>query len=170
MLDATAKPGDGPRGPGMTMHVYTVDRHGTVTSDRGTVFVSSEPPRASQPLIVRPAPCACPGCRAEPKAGDAPSPTLSALRAEAAWFLAQETLPRHQTVTLIGTELAACLVRLIPQVERDADPCALDEARRNLDTPEQAGLAGEVERVRGLARSVVALGECYDALVGAERT
>lgn len=152
----------------MTMHVYTVDRHGTVISDRGTVFVSSEPPRAPQPLIVRPAPCACPGCRAEVKGdvGEAQSPSLPALRAEAAWVLAQETLPRHQTVTLIGTELADCLARLIPQVEQGAEPSVLAEARRSLDVPEQPGLAGEVERVRGLARSVVALGECYDAVAG----
>ncbi|MEX3103009.1 MULTISPECIES: DUF6415 family natural product biosynthesis protein [unclassified Streptomyces] len=158
-----------PCGPGMTIHVYTVDRHGTVTSDHGTVFVPSEPPRT---LFVRPAPCACPGCRAEPKNGavGAQSPTLPALRAEAAWFLAQETLPRHQTVTLIGTELAAGLVRLIPQVEQDADPRDLAEARRSLDTPERPGLAGEVERVRGLARSVVALGECYGAVAGARGT
>jgi hypothetical protein len=47
----------------MTIRVYTVDRYGTVTSDRGTVVVPHDPDARPDPLGTRYPPCACPRCR-----------------------------------------------------------------------------------------------------------
>lgn len=60
MGNATA-PAQDPPSPTMTIRVYTVDRYGTITSDRGTVSVL--------PVTELPAghgfpPCACPHHRA----------------------------------------------------------------------------------------------------------
>ncbi|QOV36945.1 hypothetical protein IM697_00230 [Streptomyces ferrugineus] len=53
------------RDPGfkMTLRVYTVDRYGAVTEERGTVGIlyGTEP----QPLMPPTQPCACPSCRTE---------------------------------------------------------------------------------------------------------
>jgi hypothetical protein len=53
-----------PRKPGvkMTIRVYTVDRHGSVTEDRGTVDIlhGQEP----LPRMSMDPPCECPRCRA----------------------------------------------------------------------------------------------------------
>jgi hypothetical protein len=59
MRNATAP---GKPGVKMTIHVYTMDRHGTRTEDRGTVDIphSSEP----LPLMSMNPPCRCPRCRA----------------------------------------------------------------------------------------------------------
>ncbi|MDX3246655.1 DUF6415 family natural product biosynthesis protein [Streptomyces sp. ME18-1-4] len=99
--------------------------------------------------------------------------------AAASWFLNQTTLPRHQTVKLFGEDFSAFLEQLIPQIEQLARRCAEDdtqalialvalagaaEARRRLGVAERPGLSGEVERVKRLARSVVALHDHYGAL------
>ncbi len=100
------------------------------------------------------------------------------MRVAATWFLAQTTLPRHQTVKLFGDDFSAHLGQLIPQIERLAEQRAkgdaqamvalagVGEARRRLGLAERPGLSGEVERVKRLARSVVALRDHYDALTG----
>ncbi|MFM9630284.1 hypothetical protein ACKI10_22015 [Streptomyces galilaeus] len=64
MTNGTAPPPVSPvQRPGITLRVYTVDRHGTVTSDTGTRMV----PPATGPLPVVPdtyyPPCQCEGCR-----------------------------------------------------------------------------------------------------------
>lgn len=104
--------------------------------------------------------------------------TGATMRAAASWFLAQETLPRHQTVKLFGEDFSAYLKQLIPQVEQlagaraEGDAQAMvalagtGEARRRLGIAQCPGLNGEVERVKRLARSVVALRDHYDALTG----
>ncbi|MCQ9178371.1 hypothetical protein KMT30_04850 [Streptomyces sp. IBSBF 2953] len=111
-------------------------------------------------------------------ADEAPPLTKSTIRAAASWFLAQETLPRHQTVKLFGDDFAASLTDLIEQVEQLAAQRGADdvpsmaalagagEARRRLSIAERPGLLGEVERVKKLARSVLALRDHYDALTG----
>jgi hypothetical protein len=60
MANATALPDHSPRG-GMTIRVYTVNRHGAVTEERGSVYVppSDQPP----PLSTAFPACGCPGCR-----------------------------------------------------------------------------------------------------------
>ncbi|MFI9149544.1 hypothetical protein [Streptomyces sp. NPDC053367] len=45
----------------MTLRVYTVDRHGTVTSDRGTIVVPPTVPLPPGDVMPR---CACQHCRA----------------------------------------------------------------------------------------------------------
>ncbi|CAL9290743.1 hypothetical protein [Streptomyces sp. SudanB182_2057] len=69
MTNGTARPQLSARGSGMTMHVYTVDRYGTVVQDRGTVTVviGDGPP----PLTLNTAfpPCACPRHRSGPAVG-----------------------------------------------------------------------------------------------------
>ncbi|MEV1063512.1 DUF6415 family natural product biosynthesis protein [Streptomyces sp. NPDC050263] len=111
-------------------------------------------------------------------AGDAPQLTKPSMRAAASWFLGQETLPRHQTVKLFGDDFRDFLEDLIPQVEELAASRGKDdvpamvalagahEARRRLSVAERPGLRGEVERVKRLARSVLALRAHYDALTG----
>ncbi|MFC9916276.1 DUF6415 family natural product biosynthesis protein [Streptomyces sp. NPDC127197] len=100
------------------------------------------------------------------------------MRAQATWFLDQRTLPRHQTVKGFAQDFHGYLERLIPQIDLLAEALPPDdvpakvalsgvgEARRRLEDPEAAGLLGEVDRVRRLARSVVALCDHYDALTG----
>ncbi|MGW2048829.1 DUF6415 family natural product biosynthesis protein [Streptomyces sp. NPDC001858] len=137
MTNGTAPPPEGPRGPGTTIRVSTVVRDGGV------------------PPLTRPS-----------------------MPAAASWFLGQETLPRHQTVKLFGDDFRDFLEVLIPQVEqlaasrgRDDVPAmvaraGIGEARRRLRLAEQPGLRGEVERVKRLARSVLALRAHHDALTG----
>lgn len=63
MMNGTASPDTSPKG-GMTMRVYTVDRYGTITRDRGTVTVAF----GNEPLPVGMdtafPPCECPRCQA----------------------------------------------------------------------------------------------------------
>ncbi|WP_190219061.1 DUF6415 family natural product biosynthesis protein [Streptomyces griseosporeus] len=61
MGNAAAAAHDSPR-PTMTIRIYTVDRHGRIISDRGTVDVR---PAAVLPVRDVWAPCACPKCRVE---------------------------------------------------------------------------------------------------------
>ncbi|WP_244313459.1 DUF6415 family natural product biosynthesis protein [Streptomyces zinciresistens] len=101
------------------------------------------------------------------------------MRAAAAWFLDQRTLPRHENLRLWSADLTAFLEHLIHETGllaaglppydvpgRVAMVC-VDEARLRLSMPEAAGLNGETQRVRCLARSVVALCDHYDTLTGA---
>ncbi|MGW4347954.1 DUF6415 family natural product biosynthesis protein [Streptomyces sp. NPDC004690] len=99
------------------------------------------------------------------------------VRAAAAWFLDQRTLPRHGTVRAFEDGFRRTLGELIPRVEQLAAASraddvhakvardALVEARRRLDEVEAAGLRGEVERVRRIAKSVLALCGHHDVLV-----
>ncbi|MFH8223339.1 DUF6415 family natural product biosynthesis protein [Streptomyces sp. NPDC018057] len=100
------------------------------------------------------------------------------VRAAAAWFLDQRTLPRHGTVRAFEDGFRRTLGELIPRVERFAaalpadDVCAkvaqdaLAEAHRRLDEEETAGLRDEVVRVRRIAKSVLALCAHHDVLAG----
>ncbi|GHF96875.1 DUF6415 family natural product biosynthesis protein [Streptomyces thermodiastaticus] len=101
-----------------------------------------------------------------------------AARAAATWFLDQKTLPRHGTVKGFEADFRQVLARLMPRVEHLAATLPADdvlravalggvgEARRRLDEPEAAGLQGEVERVKRLARSVIALCGHLESLSG----
>lgn len=58
MTNGTARPQPSARGNGMTMRVYTVDRYGRITQDRGTVTVTP----GNEPLPLTSTaypPCAC---------------------------------------------------------------------------------------------------------------
>ncbi|RSN13727.1 hypothetical protein DMH25_08010 [Streptomyces sp. WAC 01325] len=101
------------------------------------------------------------------------------MRAAAAWFLDQRTLPRHETLKLWSKDLSDFLEHLASEIEQRAAALpkadvparvamvGVGEARRRLDEPQAAGLLGETERVKRLARSVVALCDHHDALTGA---
>ncbi|CAL9316924.1 DUF6415 family natural product biosynthesis protein [Streptomyces sp. SudanB52_2052] len=112
---------------------------------------------------------------------DVPVPGVTAMRAQASWFLDQRTLPRHQATQLMARDLREFLEHLVPRIERLAAERSRDdapvpaanvalagvtEARRRMDEPEAAGLCGEVERVKSLARSVVSLCDHHDTLTG----
>ncbi|GHH04702.1 hypothetical protein [Streptomyces lanatus] len=62
MTNATA-----PRDPGvkMTLRVYTVDRYGAVTEERGTVGILRDTEPQPLPQMSPNPPCACACCRAE---------------------------------------------------------------------------------------------------------
>ncbi|MGP4088029.1 DUF6415 family natural product biosynthesis protein [Streptomyces sp. KR55] len=109
---------------------------------------------------------------------ETPAQSTATMRAAATWLLDQRTVPRHQSVKLFSQGFHGYLKQLIPQVEQLAEVlppedvpakvalAAVGEARRRLEEPEAAGLYGEVDRVRRLARSVMALCDHYDALTG----
>ncbi|MFD7281626.1 DUF6415 family natural product biosynthesis protein [Streptomyces sp. NPDC059862] len=109
---------------------------------------------------------------------EAPAPSTGLMRAQATWFLDQRTLLRHQTVKGFGQDFRGYLGQLIPRIGQLADVLPPDDvparvalvgvgvARRRLGEEGAAGLYGEVERVKRLARSVVALCDHYDALTG----
>ncbi|WP_405586011.1 DUF6415 family natural product biosynthesis protein [Streptomyces sp. NBC_01092] len=100
---------------------------------------------------------------------DTHAPSPAAMRAAVSWFLDQRTLPRHETLKLWRQDLDSFLRQLIPAVEELAVSlppsdvpgrvalAGVGEAKRRLDEPEAAGLHGETERVKRLARSVVSL-------------
>ncbi|MEU0722731.1 DUF6415 family natural product biosynthesis protein [Streptomyces sp. NPDC006140] len=105
-------------------------------------------------------------------------PGVTAMRAQASWFLDQRTLPRHQATQLMGKDLREFLEHLIAHIELLATKRSKDdvptnvalarvaEARRRMEEPEAEGLCGEVERVKSLARSVVSLCDHHDTLTG----
>lgn len=107
----------------------------------------------------------------------APSPT--AMRASASWFLDQRTLLRHEMLKHLSVDLGGFLEHLAFAVEQHAAKLpasdvparvamiGVGEARRRMTEREAAGLSGETERVKRLARSVVALCDHLDALTGA---
>ncbi|MFH8342022.1 hypothetical protein [Streptomyces sp. AM6-12] len=47
----------------MTMRVYTMDRHGTITQDRGTITVAVDDKVSPLPLADSYPACQCPLCR-----------------------------------------------------------------------------------------------------------
>ncbi|HET9326440.1 MAG TPA: hypothetical protein VFQ05_06705 [Candidatus Eisenbacteria bacterium] len=60
MAHRTAPPRPRTEGGGMTIRVYTVDRHGTVTDDRGTRTVSPCCTPLPVQLDTKYPPCQCP--------------------------------------------------------------------------------------------------------------
>ncbi|MGW1713139.1 DUF6415 family natural product biosynthesis protein [Streptomyces sp. NPDC002156] len=100
----------------------------------------------------------------------------TAMRDMAVRFLGEPALPRYETVQHFGHAFHRDMWRLIPRIEQltgclpgDDVPAkvalaGVGEARRRLDEIERAGLAGEFERVKRLARSVVALCDHHDNL------
>lgn len=154
-----------PTEPGakMTIHVYKVDREGTVVEDRGTVSV----PRGQEPPSV-----------------EVPKLRTTSMRAAATWFLDQPTPPRPESLKLFARDFRRFLRLLVPCVERLTGECPEDdvpakvalagvgEARRRLAEIDSTGLVVEVdvevkaERVRRLARSVISLCDHFDALTG----
>ncbi|WP_409470822.1 DUF6415 family natural product biosynthesis protein [Streptomyces sp. HC307] len=123
-------------------------------------------------------PAGCPSGDEVTDKTEAPSPSAGLMRAQASWFIDQRSLPRHQTVKGFSQDFHGCLKQLIPQIERLAETLHPDdvpakvalagvgEARRRLEEAEAAGLHGEVERVKRLARSVTALCDHHDSLTG----
>jgi hypothetical protein len=113
----------------------------------------------------------------QPQTGEVPVAAVT-VRAAASWFLDQKTLLRHGTVKAFEADFRQTLAQLMPRVEQLAATLPVDdvtgnvalagvgEARRRLVEPEAAGLHGEVERVKRLARSVIALCAHVDALSG----
>ncbi|MFI2432002.1 hypothetical protein [Streptomyces sp. NPDC018693] len=63
-MKATAPPPARTPGSGMTIRVYTVDRYGTVTTDRGTRTVPCEADAFPELMNTQYPPCACPRHRA----------------------------------------------------------------------------------------------------------
>ncbi|MFE0801019.1 DUF6415 family natural product biosynthesis protein [Streptomyces sp. NPDC058812] len=105
------------------------------------------------------------------------APATATMRATAAWFLAQRTLPRYGVVKSFDHALRDYLTELLPHIEQLAADrgddvlaevalASVEETRRRMGAREAAGLLGEVERVKLLARSVAALCDHYDALTG----
>ncbi|MFB7595779.1 DUF6415 family natural product biosynthesis protein [Streptomyces sp. NPDC056160] len=100
------------------------------------------------------------------------------VRAAASWFLDQLTLPRHGTVKAFEADFRQTLEQLVPRIEqlaadlpaddvpRKVALAGVEEARWRLVEPGAAGLQGEVERVKRLARSVISLCGHFDALSG----
>jgi hypothetical protein len=98
------------------------------------------------------------------------------LRADASAFLNLPTLPRYETVKRAEYVFYRDLCHLIPEVEKLTGACDEDdmrgkvalagagEARRRSLEIERAGLTDEFERVKRLARSVVALCDHYATL------
>ncbi|MFJ1869980.1 DUF6415 family natural product biosynthesis protein [Streptomyces chartreusis] len=106
------------------------------------------------------------------------APGVISMRAAASWFVDQPTLLRHESLKIWSTDLTDYLERLIPAVRELAgigpadDAVAMvamggvGEAERRLYEPGAAGLRGETERVRRLARSVIALCDHHESLIG----
>ncbi|MFD7407419.1 DUF6415 family natural product biosynthesis protein [Streptomyces sp. NPDC059866] len=109
---------------------------------------------------------------------EAAAPSAGLMRAQASWFIDQRSLPRHQTVKGFSQDFHSYLKQLIPKIEQLAETLPPDDvpakvalagvakARQRLEEAEAAGLHGEVERVKRLARSVMALCDHHDALTG----
>ncbi|MFF6980479.1 DUF6415 family natural product biosynthesis protein [Streptomyces sp. NPDC008343] len=168
----------------MTIRVYRMDRHGTVTEDRGIVSVlpGDEPPPATSALP----PCACQRCRGlrtGPDHGihaDDEAPTLGtvSMRAAASWLLDQPTLPGRETLRLFDQDFRLFLSLVIPHIERmtggrpeddatvQAALAGVGEARRRLLETGSTGLTTEFERVKRVASSVMALCDHFEALIG----
>ncbi|MFF3937905.1 DUF6415 family natural product biosynthesis protein [Streptomyces phaeofaciens] len=166
------------RGRGLRLVVSLADDFGVTVHDPGkTVWAAF---RFGSTAAVGRQGKEARGAGGSGETGDQPSPTATPMvRAAASWFLAQEALPRHQTVKLLGDDFRAHLALLIPKVEGLAAGSAgggmramlalagVEEARRRLALAERPGLRGEVERVKWLARSVMVLrGHCDELADG----
>ncbi|MFE4575798.1 DUF6415 family natural product biosynthesis protein [Streptomyces chartreusis] len=102
------------------------------------------------------------------------------MRAAASWFVGQPT--RHESLKIWSKDLTDYLERLIPAVKELAGIGPADdisamvamggvgEAERRLYEPGAAGLRGETERVRRLARSVIALCDHHVNLSGSSNS
>ncbi|MDC0765511.1 DUF6415 family natural product biosynthesis protein [Streptomyces sp. HD] len=166
------------------MRIYTVDRSGTVIEDRGTVSVTGQSVAAATDVHEPATHVSVPPCRTgcapmnTSAEADAPDPSMAAMRASASWFIDQTTLLGHQTVKSFEVDFRTELERLIPQIEklaagkpRDDVPtqvalAAVEVSRHRMNATEAAGLRGETERVRLIARSVMSLSHHHDALTG----
>jgi len=105
--------------------------------------------------------------------------STASMRSAATWFLDQATLLRHEALAAMSKDMTAFLEQLMPKLEERASTlpagdvparvamAGVAEARRRLYEPGAAGLNGETERVKRLARSVVALCDHHDSLAGA---
>ncbi|GGZ19108.1 DUF6415 family natural product biosynthesis protein [Streptomyces poonensis] len=176
-----------PTDPGvkMTLRVYTVDLHGSIKEDRGTVHIPRS--RELPPPSLEYLPCTCPRCRKPEQSDGAPAQPvgaagsgslldIGAMRAAAHGFLASPAVPRYEAVQREAHRFSGDLSKLIAHIEQlthaseKADVPAqvalagVAEARRRIGLLERPGLLGEVERVKKLARSVVSLCDHYDIL------
>ncbi|WP_210573082.1 DUF6415 family natural product biosynthesis protein [Streptomyces sp. GESEQ-4] len=112
---------------------------------------------------------------------DTNAPTLNTteMRATAYDFLGAQAPPRYETIQRLGHDFRRDLWELIPRIEQLTAPllheddvpakvalAGVGEAHRRLDEIERAGLLGEFERVKRLARSVLALCDHYATLTG----
>jgi len=104
---------------------------------------------------------------------------IAAMRQDAAELLDESApLIRYDDVKKAEQRYRENLTQLIPELEvaavrwPEGDAPAkvaragIGEARRRLTEIEAVGLAGEVRRIRRLARSIVSLCDHYDALTG----
>ncbi|MFJ4622086.1 DUF6415 family natural product biosynthesis protein [Streptomyces sp. NPDC088812] len=188
MQNGTAPPANRPQRAGMTIRVYTVDRHGTVTGDRGTVSVPY-PEERIVPLTDGYPPCACPRCRSVSPAVDTSSATTTApvdiatmretvralLLADGASVTPPPSGARLETLT---ATLRGHLELLIPEVEQavgrldkqsSARHCALaclGDARLRLRDEPTTRYHGPIGHARRLARALNALCEHYEQLSG----
>ncbi len=172
MPNRIAEPPDGPRPPhpGLTLHVYKVDRHGTVTEDQGPRTFRIDPKNPPPLFPTRTAPCACPRCTTPPD--------LTTMRTTLARLLDGKgnpaTPPPPDLPTLIET-LRGHLHLLLPEVEAAALKLGKDsvlrycclacigEARQKLGTGPHP--QGEYRRALRLAHSLNALCEHYEELI-----
>lgn len=137
--DIARPPAPAPADPqtgGMTIRVYTVNRHGTVIRERGTVTV---PPGSSRPLPFSSGfpPCDCLGCRksrtvsVDPVRATAGSrsatspPDIAAVLRTTALLLGPDggaggLPPVPEDLGVLTTKLRSHLELLIPEVERQA--------------------------------------------------
>ncbi|MET7479515.1 DUF6415 family natural product biosynthesis protein [Streptomyces sp. NPDC005648] len=100
-----------------------------------------------------------------------------AMRAAATEYVTLNVLPRYEAIKRHSLDFSRDLWALIPEIERShADApdeiisqvamAGVEEARRRLTLIERAGLMGEHERVKKLARSVLALCDHLENLTG----
>ena len=101
---------------------------------------------------------------------------ITAMRDSAVRFVDEPALPRYVTVQRYGHAFHRDLWQLIPRIQQltgylpegdmqaQAALAGVGEAHRRLDEIERAGLSGEFERVKRLARSVVALCDHHENL------
>ncbi|MFM9611537.1 DUF6415 family natural product biosynthesis protein [Streptomyces niveiscabiei] len=178
MPNRTAEPPDRPRPPhpGLTLHVYKVDRHGTITEDQGPRTFRVDPKLPPTPFPARTTPCTCPRCR---EAALSAPPDLTTMRTTLARLLGPEgnpvtpPPPDPDLDPLIET-LRGHLHLLLPEIEAaalklDKDSvlryCCLacvGEARQKLGTGPHP--QGEYRRALRLAHSLNALCEHYEEL------
>ncbi|MFE2265745.1 DUF6415 family natural product biosynthesis protein [Streptomyces griseosporeus] len=179
--------GEAPPRPTMTMRVYTVDRYGTITSDRGTVSVL--------PVAVLPAsfgfpPCACPRCPG--RGGEPVNATIDQDNATAPADLTtmRETIdvlldakgapagpaPSADELETLTATLRGHLEVLMPEVERLMVPLSktsilrycvlvcLGEARERLRAEPTPRYGGRLGYTRRLARVLNALCDHHEEL------
>ncbi|MFF9273799.1 DUF6415 family natural product biosynthesis protein [Streptomyces griseosporeus] len=181
-----------PPSPTMTIRIYTVDRHGRITSDRGTVGVR---PAAVLPVRDVWSPCACPKCRVE--TGGEPAdpidrndaiapPDLTTMRETVGILLDPKGAPAGPTPSGAELEILTATLRghldvLLPEVERltAALPensslryCALaclGEARDRLHAEPSPRYGGPAGHARRLARVLNALCDHHEQLAYGQR-